>query len=202
MRRHALPRHSNAFTLIEMLIAVAVVALIVTLAAPSFRDMILMQRLRGTNAQLVSDLNFARSEAVSRAQYVQVRFQRTVGAGAMSCYIVHTRTDLEFDALCDCTAAAGARCPNPALATEIRTMQFLSTEDVVVAVPAGRETYLVDPRTGALAFKSLDYAEPFPDPLVVDGFIDSSRLFRNSVGSSGRVSVCAPPGSTVGGTLC
>ena len=37
---------SAAFTLVELMIVLAVVAIIATLAAPSFRDMILSQRLQ------------------------------------------------------------------------------------------------------------------------------------------------------------
>ncbi|MCY7316089.1 MAG: GspH/FimT family pseudopilin [Rubrivivax sp.] len=191
-----------AFTLVEMLIAIAVVALIVTLAAPSFRDMILMQRLRGTNAQLVTDLSYARSEAVSRAQYVQVRFQKTAGAAGMSCYVIYTRTDRFWNPLCDCLAAEGSRCPTPALATEVRTVQVANSSAVHIAVPSGASIYLIDPRTGGLVRSPVDSGADPVDNVLVDGFIDDSRKFRNRVGISGRVSVCVPSPSTLGGDSC
>ena len=195
-------RRSAAFTLIELLIAIAVVALIVTLAAPSFRNMILMQRLRGTNAQLVTDLSLARSEAVSRAQYVQVLFQKTSGAAGMSCYAIYMRSTVGFDSLCDCTAAEGARCPVGSGATEVRTVQVLNSESVFIAVPAGTTIYLIDPRTGGLVSPGIDEVGDPGENVLVDGFIDDARKLRNRVGLSGRVSVCIPPASTMGGDTC
>ncbi|HRC39206.1 MAG TPA: prepilin-type N-terminal cleavage/methylation domain-containing protein, partial [Rubrivivax sp.] len=54
MRRARWPQ--AAFTLVELMIAIAVVAVVLVLAAPSFRELIEMQRLRSVNAQLVTDL--------------------------------------------------------------------------------------------------------------------------------------------------
>ncbi len=191
-----------AFTLVEMLIAVAVLAVILTLAAPSFRDMILMQRLRGINAQLVTDLAYARSEAVSRAQFVQVQFQKTTGAAGMSCYVIHTRPNKSWSQECDCTAAEGARCPAPLAATEVRTVQVANSSGIFIAVPSGSSLYLIDPRTGGLAFAPIDGGPATVDNVLVDGFIDDARKFRNRVGASGRVSVCVPAASQVGGEAC
>ena len=62
----------RGFTLIELMVVVAVLGTLVMLVAPSFRDMILMQRLRGINAQVTTDMQFARSEAVSRGRTARV----------------------------------------------------------------------------------------------------------------------------------
>ncbi|MBL0296209.1 MAG: hypothetical protein IPQ21_03190 [Betaproteobacteria bacterium] len=66
--------HARPLTLVELMVVVAVVAIVLTLAAPSFRDFILLQRLKGINAQLVTDLQFARSEAVARGTLMRVQF--------------------------------------------------------------------------------------------------------------------------------
>ena len=70
----------RGFTLVELLIVVAVVAIILVVAAPSFRDMILMQRLRSITAQLVTDLQFARNEAVSRGTLLRLVPERVLAA--------------------------------------------------------------------------------------------------------------------------
>ncbi|MFT3816959.1 MAG: prepilin-type N-terminal cleavage/methylation domain-containing protein [Rubrivivax sp.] len=67
-------------TLIELMIAVAIIAIIVTLAAPSFKSMIQVQRLRSTHSVLNTDFQFARSEAVRLRVPVHVRVQ-SAGAG-------------------------------------------------------------------------------------------------------------------------
>ena len=195
----------HGFTLIELMVVVALIAIILMLVAPSFRDMILMQRLRGINAQVVADVAYARSEAISRGSFVQVRFQSTTGSGGMSCYIIYSRLDRNNTPQCDCTAPAGARCSN-AGTVEVRTAQMPIAESVLVsppAVPAGsRSFYTIDPRTGGLLLPAVDSSAIPPDEFPIEVFIDDGRKFVNSVGLSGRVKVCAPIGSVVGGEAC
>lgn len=188
-----------AFTLIELMIVMAVIAVIVTLAAPSFRDMILMQRLRGINAQLITDLAFARSEAVSRGTFMQVRFQET---SAMSCYIIYARTNASSGSMCDCTRAVGSRCPDPALASEVKTVVAPISESVKF-VPAANQVahFTVLPRNGGIKVDPVPEMTP-PERFRVFTRIDSARQFRNDVEFAGRAWACAPVGSTVGGPPC
>jgi type IV fimbrial biogenesis protein FimT len=190
-----------AFTLIELMIVVAVLAIIVTLAAPSFRDMILMQRLRALNAQVVTDIAWARSEAISRGSFIQFNFGSSSGAGGKSCYIIYARGDALPAPLCDCLAAEGTRCP--ASAVEVRTVIAPNNESVNVTQFAGGPSYFTfDPRTGGLALPPSDLENSAPEPFVLETFIDSGRKFRATVAISGRTTVCAPSGSTVGGAAC
>lgn len=57
---------SPGFTMIELLMVVAVAAALAALAAPSFRNFMAETRSRSTMSQLVADLNYARLEAVKR----------------------------------------------------------------------------------------------------------------------------------------
>ncbi|WP_372778456.1 GspH/FimT family pseudopilin [Litorivivens sp.] len=57
---------NRGFTLMEMLVTLAVVAIVASLAVPSFQNMIATQRVRSAANDLVASLNFARSEAVKR----------------------------------------------------------------------------------------------------------------------------------------
>lgn len=57
---------SGGFTLIELFIALAVLGIVMTLAAPSFVDLINSNRLKSAAFDLVVSLNYARSEAIKR----------------------------------------------------------------------------------------------------------------------------------------
>ncbi len=62
----------SGFTLIEMLVTVAVAAVLLGVAVPNFADFIANNRARTELQSLVMSLQFARSEAVKRGQLVQV----------------------------------------------------------------------------------------------------------------------------------
>ena len=67
-----IPRKLQGFTLIELMVAVAVMAVISALAAPSFKQLLAAQRVRVSAYNIVSDLVLARSEAVKRGENVTV----------------------------------------------------------------------------------------------------------------------------------
>ena len=60
------------FTLVELLVTIAIAAILLTLAAPSYTDLILTQEVRTSAQNLQTTLIFARSEAIKRASDVQV----------------------------------------------------------------------------------------------------------------------------------
>ena len=64
-------RH-RGFTLIELLISIAIVAVLALVVAPSFVRMVANMRLQGAGNELVSDLHYARSEALSRSLLVRL----------------------------------------------------------------------------------------------------------------------------------
>jgi prepilin-type N-terminal cleavage/methylation domain-containing protein len=56
----------NGFTLIEFLVVIAILALLATMAAPSYTDQMARRRLEGAGTELATDLQFAKAQAVSR----------------------------------------------------------------------------------------------------------------------------------------
>lgn len=58
--------HSSGFTLIELIITIAVAAIFSALAAPSFRDFIAGQRVKTASYDISYTLTGARSEALKR----------------------------------------------------------------------------------------------------------------------------------------
>lgn len=56
----------RGFTLIELLITISIAAILLAVAAPSFRDLIAGQRIKTASYDVLSVLTYARSEAIKR----------------------------------------------------------------------------------------------------------------------------------------
>lgn len=180
-------RRQHAFTLVEMLIVIALAAIVLTLAAPSFRNFILVQRLKSVNAQLVTDLQFARSEAVSRSSFMRLAFDNDPGR-PFSCYTIYTALSDAPHERCKCYQGAGQACIGIAGSTEVRTVQVdrnLSVEIKGVNATA----FAFDHVTGALVSNPVDNVPAPRSPVTLETHIDSSWL-RTTVGRTGRPTVC------------
>lgn len=59
-------KRNRGFTLIELMVVIAIVAILTTLAAPSFRSMIQSNNMTSTVNSFLADIRFARSESVRR----------------------------------------------------------------------------------------------------------------------------------------
>lgn len=65
-------RRARGFTITEMMMSIAVLAILVGLAAPGFREIILSQAVKTASFDLFSNLVVARSEAITRNTTVSV----------------------------------------------------------------------------------------------------------------------------------
>lgn len=65
-------RTSRGFTLVELMIVVALLGVLAALAAPSFREVIVSQRVKSTSFDLIAGLSYARSEAIKRNDSVTI----------------------------------------------------------------------------------------------------------------------------------
>ena len=199
-------RRASGLTVIELMVAVAVVAVLAALAAPSLREFLARQRVAAVNAELVTDLKFARSEAVARNREVYVSFRTAPRAGSppMTCYTIHT---LGVVGSCDCRKAPGTACSNVAEVFEIKTVQVLSTTNVSLAPPASPGNRIGFTATQGFAFWSghmptdADYSTDWQDFQVgVESSI--SGALRTAVGITGKSQVCSPDGSIAGVPRC
>ena len=59
-------KKSQGFTLIELMVVIAIVAILTTLAAPSFKQLIQSNTISSTVNSFLADMRYARSEAIRR----------------------------------------------------------------------------------------------------------------------------------------
>lgn len=81
--RDAAPRprcDQRGVTLIELMIVLAIAAIILALAVPNFREFVARNRLDGAAQDLMATLQLARSEATRRGEQVTLRLAGTAGS--------------------------------------------------------------------------------------------------------------------------
>lgn len=190
-------KRNAGVTLIELLVVVALIGAILVLAAPAFRDMILMQRLRSINAELVTDMQFARSEAVSRREFIRVVFRSNTEA---TCYTVFTSPSNATR--CDCRLGPQSACSSGLV--EVKTVLLPRSMGVVVRPTAAMtdNAFTFDWRTGSLMNSPTD-VDPRPiEGYHIESFIDNARKLNTRLNMAGRPLVCSPSGSTMTEAAC
>lgn len=77
---HNQPEYNTGFTLLELMITIAIAGILLGVAIPSFTSIISSNRLTTYANDLVTALNLARSEAVKRGTQVTIRRISTTSA--------------------------------------------------------------------------------------------------------------------------
>lgn len=73
---------ASGFSLLELMVAIAVLAMVVSISLPGMRDFVVGNRLSSNVNSFIGLINYARSEAIARNQDVMVC---TKTAGALTC---------------------------------------------------------------------------------------------------------------------
>jgi type IV fimbrial biogenesis protein FimT len=190
-----LPRQ-HGMSLIEVMIGVAIFALLLSFAAPSFRTFIQNGHIRNAAEAIQNGLNLARAEAVRRNTSVQF----VLGSG--SSWTVGCATaiaDVDGDGADDCPATIQARSE-----AEGSTNAAVATSEVVAATNAAVGTPVF---TTTLAFNGLGRGTTLPaannaifaisNPgggtcATVNGSGGSMRCLRVVVTPGGQIRMCDP----------
>jgi type IV fimbrial biogenesis protein FimT len=108
-------RVQRGFTVIELMTTIVIAGVLLVLALPSFNDLMARRRVQGQANELLSDLAYAKSEAVQRNREVLLQ----TDPGGVTCWTVAVMPDPPAGS-CDCTAAPGSRCSGGPI--EIKTV--------------------------------------------------------------------------------
>jgi len=159
-------KQASGFTLIELMIMIAIIGILASIAMPSFQGMIERNSLKEAVEGLKSDMTFARTEAIKLSQNVVV--SRSTGNAGAWCY------GLNVGASCDC---------NTANACSLKTIsggRYSNQINMNVAV-ANNSTFSF--RRGTIGADGITFST---------GNYSLRVLFNNV----GRVRVCVPAGAT------
>lgn len=177
-------RDPAGFTVIELMIVVAIAAILVLLAAPSFQSLLDRQRVRAAASNLNVDIQYARSEAVRRNAPVTVSFS----AGTTPwCYGI-----VDGAAACACSTAGS--CNLKTVAGD----EFLN----VAMTLAGGSGVTVDPRQGQVSAIAGGGSGAATTAINFSSTTTSGAQVQSQFNALGRVVQCAPGGTLPGYRAC
>jgi type II secretory pathway pseudopilin PulG len=174
----------RGLTIIELMAVLIVLGVIITLVVmPAVGNMVARHRVQGVQAELLGDLQLARSERAQRngtSTAVAVSFG---GNADLTCYTIYT---VPGPQPCDCTRAPGTACAGVPGAQELKTMQFTRASGVTVAGSIGR--IVIAPPQGLVT----------PVGYQIDVLSATRGQLRTVINGTGVPSVCSPDGSIPG----
>ena len=181
-------RHSRGVTLIELMVTIAVLAILAMLAAPSFADFFQRYRLRGAAEEVTSLVANARAEALMRNRNVGVVFSGTGEnwcVGAVSTPDPAGGTLVPNAADCDCTTdPASSTCK---LGERVTLVKGSEHDGVAVSSAASPATITFDRLTGAVA--------PLTGTTATMQSPNDKYSLQVQVTALGRALLCVPDGS-------
>lgn len=170
-------RRQQGLTLIDVLIVLTVLSIVCGFSAPSMKTMLDKRRLEGIANEVQADLQYARSEAVSRNRTLRIDFSRDEHG---SCYVVHSGG-------CTCHGDGAVSCEMPEAA--LKTLSIPASSGI--ALDSNVSSITLDPVHGTVT------------PTVTLRMATSAGLeVRHIVNFLGRVRSCSPNRTVSGYPAC
>ena len=104
-------RRRCGFTLVELVVTVAITAILLAMAVPQMREHLARKRVSGVATELVADIRYVRAQVLEQNQAIWISFGTTAN---FNCYVIYT--DGGKNGYCDCARSAGPVCedvPDP-----------------------------------------------------------------------------------------
>lgn len=169
---------TRGLTMVELLITVAILGILASVAVPSFGNFLSKRRVEGVASELVTDLQFARSEAVARNADVRVLF----GTGCYAIYMASATA-------ASCTQTGGASITP--MAALIKSVQLESGSPVGITREASLSSFTFEPVLGSAS----NDVGASPGVVNVNGTGGTPWSLQLRVTLQGRVKTCSPSGS-------
>lgn len=173
---------SSGFTLIELMVSIAVLAVLMALAVPSFIEFRQRAALRGATDQLVSVWGDARFEALKRNRLVKVVIKGD-GAGGF-CLGVAEAASAADDTVCDCLTSACGIANYPTNQNDWRGVTMVGSPTLGNTSTA---VAVIDPKRGILAQPGDAGGISLKGPAGSNDYRLNVEVDRN-----GRAVVCEP----------
>ena len=174
-------RAQRGVTLIEVMTVVGIVAVLLAVGVPSFREFVARNRLDGAAQELMTSLNYARSEATRRGAQVTVRLAGTAGSKNWG-----SGWSMFVDADGDGTLDAGE---------EVIKQGMAVPAPLTVIGSSGFHTFVAFNRDGRLTNAGSGYFVLCEGPSLTEG--GQSRARAVLVNGAGRVRMAARNSSNV-----
>jgi type IV fimbrial biogenesis protein FimT len=162
----------RGLTLMELMVTVAILAILVALAVPSFNSFLAKGRLSGAAEVLAQDLQLARSEALRRNDAVTISFS----SGAAWCY-----GSVAGATACTCT---------PTNTCTLRRVDNTDYSGVTMAASFAANTAAFTARHGLANTGTVEFTHP------------NAGTLRVSLGAAGQVSICSTLGGLAHHPAC
>lgn len=151
------PRKATGFTLIELMIGIAILAIAMALGIPSFAEWIQNSQIRTAGESISAGLQSARNEAIRRNTPIEFTLTGNGGAGETGWRTVVRNTDVQLQ-----SQEAGEGSRNATLVTtpaDARTLTFtgmgrVASANADASVPIGN-ICIDNPKIGAAVSRNL-----------------------------------------------
>lgn len=167
----------SGFSLIELMIGIAIMAIVVSLAIPSYQVWIQNTRVRTAAESIQNGLQVARAEAVQRNTRVQLVLDGVSSAWTVGCVVVVA--DNDGDGVDDCPAVIQSRAVSDGSSADVTVTTVPADSDTVVFTNLGAVDTTLNP------FTQIDL-----NSAVLS--VGDNRPLRVTLGVGGNSRMCDP----------